>query len=120
MARYVLRLEQKLFFRIELLTCKQLIAPTMTLASIRAHVWRGGGDVLLHYKANGRKEIKPPTPHPGLPFMQPGTSSSNAGHLSGAGSSDVSEGKPSSEADRSSQPGSRGILAGDSNAAFGP
>lgn len=30
----------------------------MTLASVRAHVWRGGGDVLLHYKANGRKEIK--------------------------------------------------------------
>jgi hypothetical protein len=30
----------------------------MTLATIRAHVWRGGGDVLLHYRANGRKEIR--------------------------------------------------------------
>jgi WD repeat-containing protein 48 len=29
----------------------------MTLATIRTHVWRGGGDVLLYYKANGRKEI---------------------------------------------------------------
>jgi hypothetical protein len=35
----------------------QLISPTMTLATIRAHVWRGGGDVLLHYRANGRKQI---------------------------------------------------------------
>lgn len=30
----------------------------MTLATIRAHVWRGSGDVILYYKANGRKEIK--------------------------------------------------------------
>lgn len=30
----------------------------MTLATIRAHVWRGGGDVVMYYKANGRKEIK--------------------------------------------------------------
>jgi WD repeat-containing protein 48 len=100
---------------------RQLIPPTMTLASLRAHVWRGGGDVLLHYKANGRKEIKPPVlhaPHPGLPFTQPGASS-NAGNLSG-GSSNVSEGKPSSEAERSSQPSGRGVLAGEGNAAFGP
>lgn len=89
----------------------------MTLASLRAHVWRGGGDVLLYYKANGRKEIKPPAPHPGLPFMQPGPSS-NASNLSGPGSSNASEGKASSEADRNSQP--RGVLAGEGNAAFGP
>ncbi|KAH3918541.1 hypothetical protein HBH56_037980 [Parastagonospora nodorum] len=95
----------------------QLIPPTMTLASLRAHVWRGGGDVLLYYKANGRKEIKPPVPHPGLPFMQPGASS-NASNLSGPGSSNASEGKASSEADRHSQP--RGVLAGEGNAAFGP
>lgn len=29
----------------------------MTLASIRAHLWRGGGDIALFYKANGRKPI---------------------------------------------------------------
>jgi WD repeat-containing protein 48 len=98
----------------------QLIPPTMTLASLRAHVWRGGGDVLLHYKANGRKEIKPPAPNPGLPFTSPGTASANVSNLSGAGSSNTSEGKASSEAERSSQSGGRGILAGDGNAAFGP
>lgn len=87
----------------------QLLPVTMTLASIRAHIWRGGGDVLLHYKANGKKEIKPPKPLPGLPFMQPGASS-NAGNLSGPGSSNVSEGKASSEAERRSQ----------DKAAFGP
>lgn len=59
----------------------------MTLASIRAHIWRGGGDVVLYYKANGRKEIKH-APHAGLPI--------------GSGSSGVSEGKASSEAERSS------------------
>jgi WD repeat-containing protein 48 len=30
----------------------------MTLATVRSSMWRGGGDVLLYYKANGRKEIK--------------------------------------------------------------
>ncbi|KAH7080368.1 hypothetical protein BKA63DRAFT_531305 [Paraphoma chrysanthemicola] len=98
----------------------QLIPPTMTLASLRAHVWRGGGDVLLHYKANGAKEIKPPAPHPGLPFTQQGGASSNAGMLSSPGSSNVSEGKPSSDAGRSSTQSSRGIIAGEDKAAFGP
>lgn len=32
----------------------------MTLATLRTHVWRGGNDVILHYKANGRKEIRMP------------------------------------------------------------
>ncbi|KAF2145762.1 uncharacterized protein K452DRAFT_244090 [Aplosporella prunicola CBS 121167] len=52
---------------LELLCNGQLIPPTMTLATMRAHVWRGAGDVLLLYRANGRKEIrpaKPPTPEP--------------------------------------------------------
>jgi WD repeat-containing protein 48 len=35
----------------------QIVPPTMTLATIRTHVWRGGGDVLMYYKANGRKPI---------------------------------------------------------------
>jgi len=43
---------------LELYCNNQLIPPTMTLATMRAHVWRGGGDVLLFYKANGRKKIK--------------------------------------------------------------
>lgn len=33
----------------------------MTLATLRAHVWKGGNDVLLYYKSNGKKsfEVKP-------------------------------------------------------------
>lgn len=82
----------------------------MTLASMRAHVWCGGGDVILHYKANGRKEIKPQPQHPGLPFaVQQG------GLSSGLGSSNASEGKPSSEAGRSQH-----SSQSDKNAAFGP
>jgi hypothetical protein len=30
----------------------------MTLATLRAHVWKGGADVMLYYKSNGKKEIK--------------------------------------------------------------
>ncbi|KKY14129.1 putative wd repeat protein [Diplodia seriata] len=60
---------------LELYCNNQLIPPTMTLATIRAHVWRGGGDVILYYKANGRKEIRhaqpspPEGPHP--PYAPP-------------------------------------------------
>jgi WD repeat-containing protein 48 len=34
----------------------------MTLATLRTHMWRGGNDIVLHYKANGRKEIPMPAP----------------------------------------------------------
>lgn len=34
----------------------------MTLATLRTHMWRGGNDIILHYKANGRKEIPMPPP----------------------------------------------------------
>ena len=43
----------------------------MTLATIRSHLWRGGGDIILYYKANGRKEIlhaPPPVQSPGIPI----------------------------------------------------
>lgn len=98
----------------------QLIDPNMTLASMRAHVWRGGGDVMLHYKANGNKDIKPFPQHPGLPFavQQPvGVQQAGLSSGSGLGSSSASEeGKPSSEA-----AGSRHSSQGEGqNAAFGP
>lgn len=32
----------------------------MTLATIRTHLWRTSGDMVLYYKANGKKEIRPP------------------------------------------------------------
>ena len=36
----------------------------MTLATIRSHLWRGGTDILLYYKPNGRRGIRhfPPPP----------------------------------------------------------
>jgi WD repeat-containing protein 48 len=37
----------------------------MTLATLRTHIWRTGGDVALFYKANGKKVIAPALPeHP--------------------------------------------------------
>lgn len=32
----------------------------MTLATIRTHLWRTSGDIILYYRANGKKEIRPP------------------------------------------------------------
>lgn len=41
------------------LTCQgQLVPPNMTLATLRVHMWRTGGDVVLNYKENGKKEFK--------------------------------------------------------------
>lgn len=34
----------------------------MSLATLRAHIWKGGNDVVLYYKGNGRKEIPNPPP----------------------------------------------------------
>jgi len=36
----------------------QKLPITMTLATLRAHVWKGGADVMLYYKSNGRKPIR--------------------------------------------------------------
>lgn len=35
----------------------QLLPISMTLATLRAYIWKGGNDVVLHYKDNGKKEI---------------------------------------------------------------
>lgn len=42
----------------------QKLPVTMTLATLRAHVWKGGNDVLLYYKSNGKKsfEVKKTVP----------------------------------------------------------
>ena len=37
------------------LTASQRVPDHMTLATLRAHVWKTGGDVMLYYKSNGRK-----------------------------------------------------------------
>ncbi|KAK8006215.1 hypothetical protein PG991_012512 [Apiospora marii] len=36
---------------------EQLLPIDMSLATLRAHIWKGGSDVVLYYKANGRKEL---------------------------------------------------------------
>lgn len=49
---------------LELYCNDQLLPITMSLATLRAHVWKGGNDVVLHYKANGRKELPKELPKP--------------------------------------------------------
>jgi len=36
----------------------QKLPITMSLATLRAHVWKGGADVMLYYKSNGKVRIK--------------------------------------------------------------
>lgn len=36
----------------------------MTLATLRAYIWKGGNDVVLHYKGNGKKELPLAAPEP--------------------------------------------------------
>ncbi|KAE8149324.1 hypothetical protein BDV25DRAFT_156605 [Aspergillus avenaceus] len=43
---------------LELYCQKTLIPPNMTLATMRAYIWRSSGDMVLYYKANGKKEIR--------------------------------------------------------------
>ena len=40
-----------------LLIAVEVLPTTMTLATLRAHIWKGGADVMLYYKANGRKSL---------------------------------------------------------------
>tara|TARA_R110002060_G_scaffold45113_6_gene56458 strand:+ start:683 stop:844 length:162 start_codon:yes stop_codon:yes gene_type:complete len=44
----------------------------MSLATLRAHVWKGGADVMLYYKSNGKKPIAyQKTPAPEAPSEAP-------------------------------------------------
>ncbi|KAL8938388.1 MAG: hypothetical protein Q9216_003927 [Gyalolechia sp. 2 TL-2023] len=40
---------------LELYCQDKLVSPNTTLATLRAHIWKMGGDVVLYYKSNGRK-----------------------------------------------------------------
>ncbi|KAI9679438.1 MAG: hypothetical protein M1817_005460 [Caeruleum heppii] len=42
---------------LELYCQNQLVSPLVTLATLRTHLWRTGGDVMLYYKSNGRRKI---------------------------------------------------------------
>ena len=45
---------------IDLYCNNQLLPPRMTLAWMKSHVWKGGsGEMVIYYKANGRKRIVP-------------------------------------------------------------
>ncbi|OBT79032.1 hypothetical protein VF21_02393 [Pseudogymnoascus sp. 05NY08] len=43
---------------LELYCYDQKLPVTMTLATLRARIWKGGADIMLYYKTNGRKELK--------------------------------------------------------------
>ncbi|OBT70712.1 hypothetical protein VF21_10307 [Pseudogymnoascus sp. 05NY08] len=43
---------------LELYCYDQKLPVTMTLATLRARIWKGGADFMLYYKTNGRKELK--------------------------------------------------------------
>lgn len=51
----------------------------MTLATLRAYIWKGGNDVVLHYKANGKKEIPPPLPEDPVTLEQDASATGSAG-----------------------------------------
>ncbi|KAL4872677.1 hypothetical protein BDV12DRAFT_183009 [Aspergillus spectabilis] len=76
------------------LYCQQtLVNPNMTLATIKAHHWRSGNDMVLHYKFNGKKAIR----------------------LLGSGKENEDKEKPGSEAGLSQQlqAGSNGLPNGE-------
>ena len=52
----------------------------MTLATIRQHLWRTSGDMVLYYKANGKKEIRSP---PSLTSSEPRGTNGETGQLNG-------------------------------------
>ncbi|KAK5129332.1 hypothetical protein LTR08_003590 [Meristemomyces frigidus] len=65
---------------LELWCQNQIVPVTMTLATIRSHLWRGGGDIILYYKANGKKEIlHAPQPTSSIPVTSRSTASSALG-----------------------------------------
>lgn len=68
-----------------LTSMRQLLDINMTLATLRAYIWKGGNDVVLHYKANGRKEI--PVFAPESPATEdtdlPAAAEANAGDEAG-------------------------------------
>ncbi|KAL8853259.1 MAG: hypothetical protein Q9221_001870 [Calogaya cf. arnoldii] len=63
---------------LELYCQDKLVPPNTTLATLRAYIWKTGGDVLLYYKSNGQKPeldmrmtgltIQEPANNEGVPF----------------------------------------------------
>ncbi|KAL1893824.1 hypothetical protein Cpir12675_003943 [Ceratocystis pirilliformis] len=63
---------------LELYCNDQLLPVSMSLATLRAHVWKSGSDVTLYYKSNGRRTIPPPPPPPMIPPEEPATAQISA------------------------------------------
>ncbi|KKF92263.1 UBP9-binding protein bun107 [Ceratocystis platani] len=63
---------------LELYCNDQLLPVSMSLATLRAHVWKSGSDVMLYYKSNGRRTIPPPPPPPMIPPEEPATAQISA------------------------------------------
>ncbi|KAM0335603.1 hypothetical protein ACHAQA_000651 [Verticillium albo-atrum] len=82
------------------LYCNDIKLPnTMTLATLRAHVWKGGNDITLHYKANGRKVIENPIPTPQVAApAEPEPASEEAGTEAADGSAAPSTPAPAAAA----------------------
>ncbi|KAL8952352.1 MAG: hypothetical protein Q9222_001732 [Ikaeria aurantiellina] len=63
---------------LELYCQDKLVSPNTTLATLRAYIWKSGGDVLLYYKSNGRRQelenrmtgrpVQDSTSNEGVPF----------------------------------------------------
>ncbi|KAJ5468900.1 Protein of unknown function DUF3337 [Penicillium sp. IBT 31633x] len=70
---------------LELYCQKMLCPPNMTLATVRTHLWRTSGDMVLYYKANGKKEIHPPRSLLGIDetHLLVGDSHATNGHSNG-------------------------------------
>ncbi|KAF5010199.1 hypothetical protein FDECE_3640 [Fusarium decemcellulare] len=49
---------------LELYCNDQLLNPVTTLSTLRTHLWKGGNDIVLYYKTNGKKELRPFPPPP--------------------------------------------------------
>lgn len=59
----------------------------MTLATLRAYIWKGGNDVVLYYKANGKKEF--PQPAPEAPEPSEGDSAPTGDAITERGGGDL-------------------------------
>lgn len=64
----------------------------MTLATLRAYIWKGGNDVVLYYKANGKKEI--PLPSPDAPEAPEGDAMSTGAPATSDVTVEVQPGQP--------------------------
>ncbi|KAH8705109.1 WD repeat protein [Talaromyces proteolyticus] len=67
------------------LYCQNTLIPeNMTLATIRTHIWRSGSDMVLFYKANGKKLIRPPVTEAQTVDVQASDDSNADNHPNGA------------------------------------